>query len=67
VNAIAPGFVETEWQASKPQEIRNNILAKSAVKRFAAPDEVADAVRFCINNGFVNGSVIEVSGGYSFK
>lgn len=67
VNAIAPGFVETEWQASKPQYIRDNIYAKSAVKRFATTDEVADAVRFCINNGFVNGSVIEVSGGYSFK
>ena len=67
VNAIAPGFVETEWQASKPQHIRDNIVAKSAVKRFATPDEVADAVRFCIGNAFVNGSVIEVSGGYSFK
>lgn len=67
VNAIAPGFVETEWQATKPQHIRNNIYAKSAVKRFATTDEVAEAVRFCINNGFVNGSVIEVSGGYSFK
>ena len=67
VNAIAPGFVETEWQASKPEEIRRNIYAKSAVKRFAEPREVADAVRFCINNAFVNGSVLELSGGYSFK
>lgn len=67
VNAIAPGFVETEWQASKPQHIRDNIYAKSAIKRFATTDEVAEAVRFCIDNAFVNGSVIEVSGGYSFK
>lgn len=67
VNAIAPGFVETEWQATKPEHIRQNIYAKSATKRFATTDEVADAVRFCLNNAFVNGSVIEVSGGYSFK
>ena len=67
VNAIAPGFVETEWQAAKPEQIRQNIYAKSATKRFASPEEVADAVRFCINNAFVNGSVIEVSGGYCFK
>lgn len=67
VNAIAPGFVETEWQAEKPQHIRQNIYAKSAIKRFATPDEVADAVRFCINNAFVNGSIIEINGGYSFK
>lgn len=67
VNAIAPGFVETEWQADKPQHIRQNIYAKSAIKRFASPDEVADAVRFCINNAFVNGSIIEINGGYNFK
>lgn len=67
VNAIAPGFVETDWQKNKPQEIRNNIYNKTAIKRFAAPEEIADAVRFCINNAFVNGSIIEVSGGYCFK
>lgn len=67
VNAIAPGFVETEWQKNKPQEIRNNIYNKTAIKRFADPKEIADAVKFCINNAFVNGSVIEVSGGYCFK
>ena len=67
VNAIAPGFVETEWQKTKPKEIRENIIRKTAVKRFATPNEIADTVRFCLENGFVNGSVIEVSGGYSFK
>ena len=67
VNAIAPGFVETEWQKNKPQEIRNNIYNKTAIKRFADPREIADAVRFCINNAFVNGSIIEVSGGYCYK
>lgn len=67
VNAIAPGFVETEWQKDKPMEIRNNIYNKTAIKRFADPSEIADAIRFCINNAFVNGSIIEVSGGYCFK
>lgn len=67
VNAIAPGFVETEWQAKKPKEIRQNIYRKTAIKRFATVDEIADAVKFCIGNAFVNGSIIEVSGGYCFK
>lgn len=67
VNAIAPGFVETEWQATKPQEIRQNIYNKTAIKRFATVEEIADAVRFCINNAFVNGSIIEVGGGYCYK
>lgn len=67
VNAIAPGFVETEWQKNKPQNIRENIYGKTAIKRFAAVDEIANAVAFCLDNQFVNGSVIEVSGGYCFK
>ena len=67
VNAIAPGFVETEWQKNKPLEIRENIYRKTAIKRFASVNEIADAVRFCIQNPFVNGSIIEVSGGYGFK
>ena len=67
VNAIAPGFVETEWQKNKPQHIRENIYGKTAIKRFATVDEIANAVAFCLDNQFVNGYVIEVSGGYCFK
>ncbi|HJA16472.1 MAG TPA: SDR family oxidoreductase [Candidatus Butyricimonas faecavium] len=67
VNAIAPGFVETEWQKNKPQNIRENIYGKTAIKRFATVDEIANAVAFCLDNQFVNGSIIEVSGGYCFK
>lgn len=67
INVIVPGFVETDWQKNKSEEIRNNICAKTALNRFAQPEEIADAVRFCVNNSFVNGSVIEVSGGYNYK
>ena len=67
VNVVAPGFVETEWQKAKPEAIRKNIYAKTAIHRFATTEEVSDAFRFCMDNGFVNGSVIEISGGYSFK
>lgn len=67
VNAIAPGFVETEWQNEKPQQIRENICKKTAAGRFAGIDEVTSAVIFCMDNAFVNGSVIEVNGGYCFK
>lgn len=67
VNAIAPGFVETEWQKTKPQEIRNNINRKTAQERFAEIDEIVNAVNFCLGNPFVNGSILEVSGGYNYK
>ena len=67
VNAIVPGFVETPWQKEKPEEIKQNIYRKTAIHRFASVDEVVDAYRFCIENPFVNGSLIEVNGGYSYK
>ena len=67
VNAIVPGFVETPWQKEKPEEIKNNIYRKTAIHRFASVDEIVDGYRFCIDNPFVNGSLIEINGGYSFK
>lgn len=67
VNAIIPGFVETPWQKEKPEEIKQNIYKKTAIHRFASIDEVVDAYRFCIDNPFVNGSMIEVNGGYCYK
>ncbi len=67
VNVIAPGFVETDWQKSKPQEIRERICAKTAIHRFATIEEIADTALFLIHNPFVNGAVIEVSGGYNYK
>ena len=67
VNAIVPGFVETPWQKEKPEEIKQNIYRKTAIHRFATVDEVVDAYRFCIDNPFVNGSLIEVNGGYSYR
>ena len=67
INVIAPGFVDTDWQKNKPQEIRQNICNKTALGRFAKPEEIAEAVRFCVKNAFVNGSVIEIHGGYNYK
>ena len=67
VNAVIPGFVETTWQKEKPEGIKQNIYKKTAIHRFASIDEVVDAYRFCIDNPFVNGSLIEVNGGYCYK
>lgn len=67
VNAIVPGFVNTPWQKEKPEEIKQNIYRKTAIHRFASIDEIVDAYRFCIDNPFVNGSLIEVNGGYCYK
>lgn len=49
------------------EEIKQNIYKKTAIHRFASIDEIVDAFRFCIDNPFVNGSLIEVNGGYNYK
>lgn len=67
VNAIAPGFVDTEWQKTKPQVIKDRINAKVGLNRFAEPSEIADSYLFAINNAYLNGEVLVVDGGYSFK
>lgn len=67
VNTILPGFVETEWQVDKPAEIRDRIKAKTAIGRFATTAEIAHACMFCVDNAFVNGTLLEVSGGYAFR
>jgi len=67
VNTIIPGFVATPWQNQKPEEIKQNIYKKTAIHRFATVEEIVDAFRFCIDNPFVNGSLIEVNGGYCYK
>ena len=49
------------------KEIKQNIYKKTAIHRFATVEEIVDAYRFCVDNSFVNGSLIEVNGGYSYK
>lgn len=67
VNAVAPGFVDTEWQKNKPAEIRRNIENKVSLGRFCDPDELAEVYRMLIENSYFNGEVIVVDGGYSYK
>jgi 3-oxoacyl-[acyl-carrier protein] reductase len=67
VNAVAPGFVDTEWQKNKPAEIRKSIEDKIAIGRFCDPDELAEVYKLIIKNPYINGEVITVDGGYSFK
>ena len=67
VNAIAPGFVDTEWQKNKPPEIRKNIEEKIALGRFCDPDELAGIYRLLIENTYINGEIIVADGGYSYQ
>ncbi|MDH6341295.1 3-oxoacyl-[acyl-carrier protein] reductase [Parabacteroides sp. PFB2-12] len=67
VNGVAPGFVDTEWQKTKPAEIRRNIENKISLNRFCEPGELAEVYKMLIENNYLNGEVIVVDGGYSYK
>jgi len=67
VNAVAPGFVDTEWQKNKPAEIRKSIENKISLNRFCDPDELAGVYKLLIENSYINGEIIIADGGYSFK
>lgn len=65
VNAVAPGFVDTEMARHTGEQERNRMLENSAFKRLAEPGEIADAVYFLAsdNASFITGEVMRVDGG----
>ena len=67
INGVVPGFVETRLQKDKPNEIRESIYNKTALHRFATVEEIVKGYEFCLDNDFVNGSLIEINGGYDYK
>ena len=67
VNTIAPGFVDTPWQKSKPLEQRIRIENKIALKRFALPEEIAQLCWEISQNAYINGSLLEIDGGYCYE
>ena len=64
-NVIAPGFIETEMTAELPEDRKKTYLSAVPAGRFAAPEEVAAAVRFIASPeaSYITGAVIPVDGG----
>lgn len=67
VNVVAPGFVETPMQSDKDADHRRRVEQKISLRRFAKPEEVADAVACLLEQGYVTGQVLCVDGGYNFE
>ncbi len=65
VNAVAPGYIETEMIAGLPDEVKDKITAQIPAGRFGAAEEVARIVLFLAADeaGFINGATINANGG----
>jgi acetoacetyl-CoA reductase/3-oxoacyl-[acyl-carrier protein] reductase len=65
VNAVAPGFIETDMLSTVPEKVLDGIRAQVPVRRLGRPDEIARAVHFLANDGsgYINGQVLAVNGG----
>lgn len=66
VNAVITGFTNTKMIARVPEH-EERIKSKIALHRFAEPEEIARFVCHIIEDGYVNGSLMEIDGGYCFQ
>ena len=65
VNAIAPGYIDTDMVAAVPPDVLEKIVARIPVKRLGKADEIARAVLFLVadDGGFITGSTLSINGG----
>ncbi|MGB5373190.1 MAG: 3-oxoacyl-[acyl-carrier-protein] reductase, partial [Polyangiales bacterium] len=65
VNAVAPGFIETDMTADLPEAARQGIVDQTPLGRIGLPEEVAAAVVFLASEeaGYITGQVVRVNGG----
>lgn len=65
VNAVAPGFIETEMTHGLADEFKKKILEQVPLERFGQPEEVAEAVAFLASDAaaYITGHVLAVNGG----
>ena len=65
VNAVAPGFIESDMTDVLPEEVKKNMLGQIAMKRCGKPEEIANIVSFLASDAasYVTGQVIVADGG----
>jgi 3-oxoacyl-[acyl-carrier protein] reductase len=65
VNAVAPGFIDTDMTAVLSDELRAKLLEQVPLRRLGRPEDVAAAVRFLASEeaGYITGQVLNVNGG----
>jgi 3-oxoacyl-[acyl-carrier protein] reductase len=67
VNAVAPGVIDTDMNASLDKETRASLIERTPLCRFGTPEDVAGLVRFLASDAaaFVTGQIIGVNGGFT--
>lgn len=65
VNAVAPGFIETDMANALPEKLRTDVLAQIPLAKFGQPEDVAEAVVFLASDKakYITGQVLQVDGG----
>jgi 3-oxoacyl-[acyl-carrier protein] reductase len=65
VNAVAPGFIETDMTEVLTEGVKDELLKQIPVNRFGAPEDIANAVYYLVSDlgSYVTGQVIAVNGG----
>lgn len=64
VNAICPGFIDTEMVQEIPENVREKIVAKIPARRFGQPEEIARGVVFLCKDGeYITGQQLNINGG----
>ncbi|MBV8149580.1 MAG: SDR family oxidoreductase, partial [Candidatus Eremiobacteraeota bacterium] len=66
VNAIAPGFIDTDMTKAMPPEVIASAIEQTPKRRLGQPDEVAHVVRFLVDEkaAYITGAVYNVNGGW---
>jgi 3-oxoacyl-[acyl-carrier protein] reductase len=65
VNAVAPGFIETEMVSGIPETVRDKLLGQIPLKRFGTAEEVARAVVYIVSSDgdYITGAELSINGG----
>ncbi|MCQ9207671.1 MAG: 3-oxoacyl-[acyl-carrier-protein] reductase [Omnitrophica bacterium] len=65
VNAVAPGFIETDMTAKLSEDVRNRIMKQVPLAKLGSPDDVANVALFLVSDAsnYITGQVVQVDGG----
>lgn len=65
VNAVSPGYIETDMTRGLSQELKDKMIAQTPLRRMGTAEDVAHAVKFLASDeaGFITGHVLDVNGG----